>query len=187
MGSIFHTSFYDSDTFEFHLGDISGSTLRAIQARLEALEPSQAMEAAYKEAPTSPFLCILCMAAEYDTRYSRSAMVAMLVHHIVCGRCTYDVNSKRHWELPVNGLNAIVYAIRQKEAEDAEDAKIRQQLRSFYSIIVEIISKDLSFLRPAGPMANTRQDIVTVMLLSSMTFLGPKLYVSYSSASSFER
>ncbi|KAF9561436.1 hypothetical protein CPC08DRAFT_817713 [Agrocybe pediades] len=175
MENIFRHSFLRQPLI-VQFDDATRSTFKAAQARLKALKPSQAIKAAYDEAPTSSFILQLCIAAEVDTRYSRSAMVTMLMHHIVHGQDSSVERSRRHWEWPLYGLNAITWAMGKKIIDDGGDFKeswedfiIRQRIQSFYPVLVDVISKDLSFLRPAGDMANARRYLVINMLLFSTT------------------
>ncbi|KAF9561433.1 hypothetical protein CPC08DRAFT_432979 [Agrocybe pediades] len=159
------------------LQDVDRLVSEEAKARLDAMEPTQAILAGYHEAPTSPFLYQLCLVAGVEA-YRHSGIATMLIHHIVSGQSLPD-DSKTHWEIPVLGITRILCPLSVADHNNEQkDVKLLREIHSFYPMIVEAISKDLFFLRQKGHLAYARKQLLLAMLYLFVTHpeQRPKLY-----------
>ncbi|KAF4616887.1 hypothetical protein D9613_008583 [Agrocybe pediades] len=159
------------------LQDVDRLVSEEAKARLDAMEPTQAILAGYHEAPTSPFLYQLCLVAGVEA-YRHSGIATMLIHHIVSGQSLPD-DSKTHWEIPVLGITRILCPLSVADHNnDQKDVKLLREIHSSYPMIVEAISKDLSFLQQKGNLAYARKQLLSTMLYLFVTHpeQRPKMY-----------
>jgi len=142
--------------------DSTREAVAAAKSRLGALEPEQAVKEAYYEDPTSDFINQLGMSVIKDVKYRRSGLATMFIHHIVNGRSNPE-RMGRHWEWPAHGLTTTLMAVSDEQPQP-EDAKILAEILSSYMSVIDVIFKDISFLRQEGEIGDIRRRSVSGML-----------------------
>ncbi|CAA7271177.1 unnamed protein product [Cyclocybe aegerita] len=137
------------------------------QNRLPSMTAAEAILTAGLEHPNSAFLGLISKFAFDDPAYRKAGVSSMLLRHILCGRRATRTETRPHWDCAVLGISNVLHSILcqcQAPKTCLEDKTILQELRASYSAILDVIWRDLRFLKPEGNLGDARRILVSSLL-----------------------